>query len=272
MGALTYQHENHKMTTLSDIDIQKRIAAGDLIRNGSAAQLGPACYELRMGNVYYDLTEGDKRIDTGTTGTVLIKPGHRVVLITMEELAIPHNLIGRVTSKGSLFSIGLSPVSTYADPGFSGNLGIVTQNLSDKFIELPVGEPIAKIDFSLLSSAAGKPYQGQHGYQTQIWPIRHQLQRTYDDLKGDPRVESEEAESYKILPRATVSALKVIQRKQRNIDWAILVAVLVNGLVLAAVYNNLLDSIISLITNLVSTAIVGVIMWLSRDKERANGS
>ena len=260
MGALAYQHENHEMTTLSDADIQTRMAAGELVRNGSAAQLGPACYELRMGNVYYDLTEGDKRIDAATKGTVLIKPGHRVVLITLEELAIPHNVIARVASKGSLFSIGLSPVSTYADPGFSGNLGIVTQNLSDKFIELPIGEPIAKIDFSLLSSAASNPYRGQHGYQTQIWPIRHQLQRTYEDLKGDPRVESEEAESYKILPRATASALKVIQRKQRVIDWAILFAVCVNGLVLAAVSTKFLDSMVSLVTNLVSTVIVGVIL------------
>ncbi|QBM26086.1 dCTP deaminase domain-containing protein [Hydrogenophaga pseudoflava] len=260
------------MTTLSDADIQARMAVGELVRNGSEAQLGPACYELRMGSVYYDLTEGDKRIDASSKGTVLIKPGHRVVLITLEELVIPHNVIARVASKGSLFSIGLSPVSTYADPGFSGNLGIVTQNLSDKFIELPIGEPIAKIDFSLLSSAASNPYRGQHGYQTQIWPIRHQLQRTYDDLKGDPRVESEEAESYKILPRATASALKVIQRKQRIIDSAILAAVCINGLVLAAVSTKFLDSMVSLGTNLLSTAIVGAIMWVSRRKEQVNGS
>lgn len=260
------------MTTLSDKDIQTRMASGELIRNGSAAQLGPACYELRMGNVYYDLTEGDKRIDATNMGTVLIKPGHRVVLITLEELVVPHNLIARVASKGSLFSIGLSPVSTYADPGFTGNLGIVTQNLSDKFIELPIGEPIAKIDFSLLSSPASRPYCGQHGYQTQIWPIRHQLQRTYDDVKGDPRVESEESEAYKILPRATASALKVIQRKQRVIDWAIFAAVCINGIVLAAISTKLMDTIISLVTNLVATAIVGVFLWISRHKEQANGS
>ncbi len=55
--------------------------------------------------------------------------------------------------KGSLFSIGLSHVATYADPGFKGNLGIVTQNLSDKYIVPPPGEQIAKIDFTQLSGA-----------------------------------------------------------------------------------------------------------------------
>lgn len=243
------------------------MAAGELVRNGSNAQLGPACYELRMGNVYYDLTEGDKRIDATVSGTVLIKPGHRVVLITLEDLSIPHNVVARVASKGSLFSIGLSPVSTYADPGFSGNLGIVTQNLSDKYIELPIGEPIAKVDFSLLSSTANKPYRGQHGFQTQIWPIRHQLQKSYDEVKGDPRVEDEEAEAYKILPRTTASVLKHIKRKQRIIDWAIFAAVLMNALVLAAVSTKFLDTTVSLATNLLSTVIVGGVMWLSRGKE-----
>lgn len=160
------------MTTLSDTDIRTKIDAGGLVRNGSVAQIGPACYELRMGSIYYDLTEGDKRIDASPHGTVIIKPGHRVVLITLEELVVPEDVIARVTSKGSLFSVGLSPVSTYADPGFSGNIGVVTQNMSDKYIVLPIGESIAKVDFSKLSSASAKPYSGQHGFQTQIWPIK----------------------------------------------------------------------------------------------------
>ena len=103
-----------------------------------------------MGHVYYDLTEADRRIEVGDSDKILIKPGHRVVLITLEELVVPPDIIARVVSKGSLFSIGLSPVCTYADPGFHGNLGIVTQNISDKYIELPIGEPIAKVDFSKL--------------------------------------------------------------------------------------------------------------------------
>lgn len=254
------------MTTLSDLDIETHMAKGELVKNGSAKQLGPACYELRMGNVYYDLTEGDWRLDVPAGGSVLIKPGHRVVLITLEELAVPHNVIARIASKGSLFSIGLSPVSTYADPGFSGNIGIVTQNLSEKFIELPVGESIAKVDFSMLSSNARNPYRGQHGFQTQIWPIKHQLQRTYEDLKNDPRVESEDAESYKILPRATVNALRKLARRQRRIDWALLAAIFLNAIVLTAVTGKLVEVTIAIWTNLVSTAIVAAFVWV-REKE-----
>lgn len=255
------------MTTLSDGDIRDRIGAGELIRHGLDTQIGAACYELRMGTVYYDLTEDDRRIDATPHGTVLIKPGHRVVLITQEELVVPLNIIARVTSKGSLFSVGLSPVSTYADPGFSGNIGIVTQNLSDKFIELPIGESIAKVDFSLLSNEVQRPYRGQHGFQTQIWPIRHQLQRTYNDLKGDTRIQSEVVESYKILPRATASALRAIQKKQRTVDVAIFAALIVNFLILAAVSTKFIDTTVSLVVNLASTALLGAFAWISRIKE-----
>jgi dCTP deaminase len=206
-GLSDTSHLGVPMTTLCDADIEAAMANGNLVRGGDVSQIGPACYELRMGTIYYDLTEGDRRIDASQSGKILLKPGHRVVLITQEELAVPANIIARVASKGSLFSVGLSPVSTYADPGFSGNLGVVTQNLSDKYIEIPVGEPIAKVDFSLLSNAVKRPYRGQHGFQTQIWPIKHYLQKTYQEVKHDPRVESEQAEADKILPRATANVL-----------------------------------------------------------------
>lgn len=143
--------------TLTDSDISDAIANGKLVLNASNERLGPACYELRMGQIYYDLTENERRIDVGSSGTILIKPGHRVVLITLERLAIPADVIARVASKGSLFSIGLTPVCTYADPGFEGNLGVVTQNTSDKYIELPVGEPIAKVDFTRLLKEVSRP-------------------------------------------------------------------------------------------------------------------
>ena len=255
------------MTTLADLQIEEAMAHGKLIRGGTTTRLGPACYELRMGSVYYDLTEGDKRIDAASNGTILIKPAHRVVLITLEEVDIPHNVVARVISKGSLFSVGLSPVSTYADPGFSGNLGIVTQNLSDKYIQIPIGEPIAKIEFSTLSSAVRRPYRGQHGFQTKIWPIRYELQKTYAEVRDDPRVESEEAEAYKILPRATADALRTIQQRQRIVNGAILLVVFVNALVLAAVSTKFFETVVSLVTNLVSSAIVGALIWFTRAKD-----
>jgi dCTP deaminase len=249
---------------LTDGEIAAEMAAGRLVRNGNATQLGPACYELRMGPVYYDLTEGARRFDLREGGKVLIKPGHRVVLIAQEELVVPPNMIARIFSKGSLFSVGLSPVCTYADPGFPGNLGIVTQNISDKYIELPVGESIAKVDFARLCKSVNHPYQGQHGYQTEIWPIKYHLQKTYAEVSHDPRVDSEKAEAYKLLPQATANLLRGMESRQRVIDVAIVVAVIVNAALLCVISTKLVDTMVGIVGNLIASAVVGVIVLVSR--------
>lgn len=254
------------MSTLCDKDIITYMKNGQLIINGTDSLVGPACYELQMSETYYDLTENNSRIDATQDGYILIKPGHHVVLITKENLNIPNNMIARVASKGSLFSIGLSPVSTYADPGFKGNLGIVTQNLSDKYIKIPIGEPIAKIDFSILSDSAEKPYSGQHGFQTSIWPIKTHLQKTYDEIKGDRRVNSEEVEAYRLLPHHTAATLKTIIKKQRRIDYAMIVAVCTNSGVLCYVAKKPSEFILGIAVNIVSTLIVGAFVWLSKEK------
>jgi len=41
------------VTTLSDRDIKKEIDAQRLVRNADPAMLEGACYQLRMGTVYY---------------------------------------------------------------------------------------------------------------------------------------------------------------------------------------------------------------------------
>src|SRR5947207_9866416 len=101
------KYTNANIRNLTDGEIGAEMAAGRLVRNGEQTQIGPACYELRMGRVYYDLTEGARRFELDNDGKVLIKPGHRVVLITHEELIVPTDMIARVISKGSLFSVGL---------------------------------------------------------------------------------------------------------------------------------------------------------------------
>ena len=253
---------------LTDGEIAAEMAAGRLVRNGELVQLGPACYELRMGQIYYDLTEGARRFDVGEAGKVLIKPGHRVVLITQEELIVPPDIIARIISKGSLFSVGLSPVCTYADPGFPGNLGVVTQNISDKYIELPVGESIAKVDFARLSKPVDHPYQGQHGYQTEIWPIKHDLQKTYAEVSRDPRVDSEEVEAYKLLPQATAGLLRGMEKRQRFIDASLIVAVFINAAILCVISTKFLGTMVGIVGNLIASAIVGAMVLVSRWKAR----
>ncbi|MCM8731294.1 hypothetical protein ACFO8O_10010 [Hephaestia sp. GCM10023244] len=243
---------------MSDTEIRSEINAQRLIRNADMSGLAGACYELRMGNVYYDLTENGKRFALAQSEAVLIKPGHRVVLITSEEFDVPPDILVRIVSKGSLFSVGLSPVATYADPGFAGNLGIVTENISDKYIELPQGEPIAKADFTRLSGPVAKPYQGQHGFHTGIWPIKTQLQRSHAEVKSDRRVLSERSEALVLLPAATRTIIRRIETTQAWINIGIVVAIFINASALFAVSGHWIDSIVAIVTNLVVSAVIGL--------------
>jgi dCTP deaminase len=255
------------MTTLSDADIGAEMGLGRLIRNGDAQQLAGACYELRLGSVYYDLTESDLPIRVVPGQDILVKPGHRVVLITHEELEVPNDVLARIVSKGSLFSVGLTPVATYADPGFSGNVGIVTQNISDKYLILPQLEPIAKADFTRLTSITNRPYRGQHGFSVQIWPIKHQLQKSHADVAGDPRVGTEKDESYRLLPQATATVLRQLERRQYLTDAAILLAVILNAAAVFLVGNKFLDNFQGLVGNLVASILVGlVVLYANRRK------
>lgn len=254
------------MTTLSDRDINNEMLLGRLVNNGEADKVSGACYELRLGNTYYDLTEDDRPINLKDGQDIIIKPGHRVVLITHEELILPHNILARIVSKGSLFSVGLSPVATYADPGFSGNIGIVTQNISDKYIVLPQLEPIAKADFTWLTSDSRRPYRGQHGFGTQIWPIKHQLQKTYAEVESDPRVKSEKEEGYLLLPPTTANALRRLERRQYLTDAAILLAIVLNATAIFLVQNNFLDNFQGLIGNLVASVLVGLTVLYANRK------
>ena len=254
------------MATLSDSEIKTEMRRGLLVTNGEPSQASGACYELRLGNVYYDLTESDQPISVSENSTVLIKPGHRVVLITHEELVLPDDIFARVVSKGSLFSVGLSHVATYADPGFSGNLGIVTQNISDKYIALSPLEPIAKVDFNRLSGPVNTPYKGQHGFKTEIWPIKTQFQKTYQEVSTDDRVHTEKEEAYLLLPDATTTMLRHMERRQRIIDYVIVAALIVNTLSLFLVTSDFLSAVQGFVGMVLGNLLVGLSSWFLKKR------
>lgn len=187
---MSQENTSHAVTgTLNDENIEELASSGKLIiENFDSERLKQACYELRAGSVYYDLAQNAKRIQVEPTSFILLKPRQHVVIITLEKLDLPDDLLGRILTKGKLFSIGLLPVNTYADPGFHGNLGIVFFNASTNYLKIPVGEPIAKIEFTRLRQAVRRRYHGQHGYQTSIWPIPTDMVMTEDEISKDERI------------------------------------------------------------------------------------
>ncbi len=257
------------MTVLSNLEIEKRLANGELIKNSNRGLVGAACYELTAGKTYFDLTENGRRIDLARGESIIIKPWHRVVIMTKEELEIPNDILARIVSKGSLFSIGLSAVCTQADPGFRGQLGIVTQNFSDKYIKIDQNKAIAKIDFTLLSSDTTKPYAGQHGFQTNIWPIDTTLQKEHSELVPDTRIDSELSEAYKVLPKDVSKVIMSLLGKQKKISILLFILVVINTLILSLSLSSLelFDTLTALIVNIISQLIAAsfVFFW-SKEK------
>lgn len=186
--------------TLTDAEIIENVRSGILItENFDEKKVKQACYELRASNIYYDVYNRSRRFELDRGEYILIKPKQCLVIITLESLKLPYNFLGRILTKGKLFSIGISAVNTYADPGFEGRLGIVLINLSNSYIKIYPDQPIAKIEFSKLSSNVDKPYKGQHGYETEVWPIMTDMQLTEEEIKRDKRIKSnveEIADSY----------------------------------------------------------------------------
>lgn len=176
------RHED-RTGTLSDDDIREMADAKKLITNGfTEGSLKQACYELRASDIYYRPPERERQIvESGES--IIIGPKELVVIITMETISLPPDMLARVLTKGQLFSLGLSSVNTYADPGFDGRLGIVLYNTSTRYVSIAPGVPIAKMEVTKLQRPVSKPYKGAHGYHTELWPIMTEYYLKEDQIK-----------------------------------------------------------------------------------------
>lgn len=167
--------ENIEPGVIVDFEIKRLCEDGILIaKNYDKRFVKQTCYELRVGDIAWYTYKRDpalRKQSIRNQGGVYIPPKGYVTIITMEELKIPEDCVGRIMTKGQLFSIGISAVNTYADPGFNGPLGITLINHSSKPIFIPIGKPIAKIEFIKLTKAVSDPYKGHHLQAGDLWPI-----------------------------------------------------------------------------------------------------
>jgi dCTP deaminase len=169
--------------TLNDEDIELLATRGQLRPSEFSGDcIRQACYEMRASETFWDVSSPDENKRLILPEGFLLGPKRHVVCITKETVRLPSDVLGRILTKGQLFSIGILPVNTYADPGFEGRLGITLWNASNRYILIKPDQRIAKIEFQRMQKAVAHPYAGQHGYETEIWPIPHHL---YADVEDD---------------------------------------------------------------------------------------
>ena len=155
---------------LTDAQIRAAFKLGMLLKNTVPDNAKYASYELRIGQKTVMLVS-DKGIaqekmyeETTKTynanDTITIHPGQTIKLFAEEWLDIPANVLALALPVGNLYRLGLSPETTFADPGFTGEFWIVVCNYSGRVVDIKVGEPLARIQFIRLSSNPEKIHQG----------------------------------------------------------------------------------------------------------------
>ena len=104
----------------------------------------------------------------------MLHPGEFVLGSTLERVAVPDDLVGRVEGKSSLGRLGLLIHSTagFIDAGFDGHITLELANVASLPITLYPGMKIGQVSFMRMTTPAERPYgagasgskyQGQRG-------------------------------------------------------------------------------------------------------------
>ena len=163
---------------LSDRTIREEIAAGRIcIDPLDASAIQPSSVDLRLDSAFLvfrdhaipliDVTK-DQRDRTDIIKVppgdfFVLHPGQFVLGATLERVAIPADLVGRLEGKSSLGRLGLLIHTTagFVDPGWDGYLTLELSNVANLPITLYPGMRIGQISFMRMTTPADVPYGSQ---------------------------------------------------------------------------------------------------------------
>lgn len=174
---------------LSDHDIKIELQGGRIVLDPFDERLiQPASIDVRLGSDFRvfrnsshlfidpqmhqpDLTE-EILVEEGDT--FVMHPGQFALGTTLERIAVPNDILGKLEGKSSLGRLGLMIHSTagYIDPGWDGQITLELSNVASLPIVLRPGMRIGQISFERMSSPVDVPYgspelgshyQGQRG-------------------------------------------------------------------------------------------------------------
>jgi dCTP deaminase len=174
---------------LSDRTIRDEIAAGRIvIEPFEPGCVQPSSVDLHLDrwfrvfrnhtlghiDVRQNLEELTELVEIEEDNPFILHPGEFVLGSTIERVALPDDLVGRLEGKSSLGRLGLLIHSTagFVDAGWDGQLTLELSNVASLPITLYAGMKIGQISFMRMTTAAENPYgttelgskyQGQRG-------------------------------------------------------------------------------------------------------------
>ena len=160
---------------LSDRTIRAEIASGRIVIDpfdDSAVQ--PSSVDLHVDRLFrvfrnhsarvIDVKENQESltdlVEVPTGDSLILHPGEFVLGATLERVALPDDLVGRLEGKSSLGRLGLLIHSTagFVDPGFDGYLTLELSNVANLPITVYPEMKIGQISFLRMTTAADHPY------------------------------------------------------------------------------------------------------------------
>jgi deoxycytidine triphosphate deaminase len=152
---------------LNDLEISQRAYEDQLIEPFQSEGLLHCRYNLRAARVFSAETGAEQVIgehlpDGSTRRVWSISPTETLVIMTVERVKIPWDLVGQYGQLFRLAQQGLILMNTsIVEPGYDGPLSCVVVNLSKANITIAPESEIAKLTFERLSAAPGvqKPQQ-----------------------------------------------------------------------------------------------------------------
>jgi len=175
---------------LSDVTIREELAAGriviDPLMDGA---IQPSSVDLRIDHYFRvfrndttpfidpkeaqeDLTE---LVEVNDDRAFILHPGEFVLATTLERIALPADVVGRLEGKSSLGRLGLLTHATagFVDSGWDGHLTLELSNVATLPIAIYPEMKIGQISFMRMTTPSEHPYGSKvrgSKYQGQVGP------------------------------------------------------------------------------------------------------
>ena len=183
---------------LSDADLKRRLAAGDLVvepLDDPELQIQPASIDLRLGTQFVlyrqplvpflDSRDAEsverhvERIEVPPGEGFVLQPGAFALGTTHERVRVPADLVARVEGRSSIgrLAVGVHATAGVIDPGFEGQITLELSNLGRCAVKLYPLMRISQIVFHEMKSPAERPYGSARGskYQGQSGPVASRI-------------------------------------------------------------------------------------------------
>ena len=162
---------------LSDRTMREELSRGRIrVEPLAEGAIQPSSIDLRLGDkvrVFRNnhIPHIDVRIDTSNLTEVVqleegvpfyLRPSEFALGVTLENIAVPDDLVARLDGKSSLGRLGLLIHATagLVDPGWEGRLTLELMNLAPFPITLWPGMKIGQISFIQMTTPVDNPYGG----------------------------------------------------------------------------------------------------------------